>query len=250
MTKTNNTYIKTYVELFDATRSGLHALVYSFILNQSEYQKTNNPKIEQTFIQKSLNLGRKIVERILKELKEDGLIDYTKGYNYAGGKAYTTTKFTLKYQLQEVQTDTPNAEPIQNAETLDATEQTTYEQEPQTETVENHDEQVNNIGMSMMESDGYASEPTQISYTTTPNEKPQKKKKELWQIMKEEEPVRYEAALEELNEWVMKVGMYITDKEKFDKDYKTLVYELSIKYDCRQITTSNYLDWKNRKNAA
>lgn len=229
MKKTNNTYIKTYVELFDATRSGLHALVYSFILNQAEYQKTNNPKIEQTFIQKSLNLGRKIVERILKELKEDGLIDYTKGYNYAGGKAYTTTKFTLKYEFkQESEPETAVSEP-------------TNEEPERTNAVCSHEDEINQMGLEMLNNNDYAPQPTEtetkplkISYNRTPKAK---KKKEIWQMTYDE---RLTSAFEEMYNWTLNGG---TREKVNDK-----IYELFDKYDlsmCLSTFVDKYVEWKN-----
>lgn len=150
MNKKANKFIKTYVELFEVTRNPFDAILYSFILNQGEIQKTNEPKIEQTHLQETFNVGRRVITRSLTELQEDGLIEFTKDYNCKGKKKYITTKFTLKYQLQEEQTDTPNAEPIQNAETQDATEQTTFE-----EPTISREESQNEIGMRMLDEIGY-----------------------------------------------------------------------------------------------
>ena len=152
MTKTNNRYFKSYFELFDVTRNPLDALVYSFILNQAEFQKTDNPKIEQTFIQSTLKMSEYQVMRCLKELKEDGLLDYTRDYNNFKGKNYTTTKFTLKYEFkQESEPETAVSEP--------------------TNDVCSHEDEINQMGIEMM--DANRTQPTPIPYNSTPKTKMQ-----------------------------------------------------------------------------
>lgn len=227
MTNENKRFLKTDYSLMKNFRSGFHAFVYSFLLNEGERQRTNTPYVEQKYIMEQLNLTRRKIDSILNDLREDGIIDFSLGYNCVKGYKYRTTKFTLKYQLNESKEETA------------VSEQTTYEQEPQTETVENHDEQVNNIGMSMMESDGYAPQPTEIeteplkiSYNRT-----QKKKKEIWQMTYDE---RLTSAFEEMYDWTLNGG---TREKVNDK-----IYELFDKYDLRMCLSTfvdKYVEWKN-----
>ena len=231
MTNENKRFLKTDYSLMKSFRSGFHAFVYSFLLNEGERQRTNTPYVEQKYIMEQLNLTRRKIDSILNDLREDGIIDFSLGYNCVKGYKYRTTKFTLKYQLNESKEETA------------VSEQTTFEQEqePQTETVENHDEQVNNIGMSMMKSDGYAPQPTEteteplkISYNRTPKTK---KKKEIWQMTYDE---RLTSAFEEMYNWTINGG---TREKVNDK-----IYELFDKYDlqmCLSTFVDKYVEWKN-----
>ena len=93
-------YIKTYTELF-ALVGRADAVLYSYILNQAEHQKTDTPSIEQTYLQQVFCESKYKISKSLQNLKNYGLIDYERSCLNKKGKMYTTTIFKLLYKIKE-----------------------------------------------------------------------------------------------------------------------------------------------------
>lgn len=157
--KNTNTYTVIEDRLIEEVGNAFDALVLAFIIRRANYDKSTKPEIQKSYIMKYLGIGNnnRLLYRILNNLEENGW--FTTEVISRGSK---TTVFTLSDKSRKYLGFAHNCQFVEELE-----EENTVSE--LTETVDNQDEQVNNIGISMMESDGYAPEPTQFSYTTTGN---------------------------------------------------------------------------------
>lgn len=268
----NNTYTKTYDELYYLVGRA-DAVLYSFILRQAETQGTNTPLIEQTYLQNTFGESKYIIKKSLQNLKDKGLLDFERTYKHVNGKAYTTTKFTLLYQIgskeetidentieeneeqpvQETTVSSPNflqmvmaADEPKNVSKANTAEPLPFEDAPCSTTEDNEDE----IGIRMMEQHACTYTPTKDTATNTYSRTPTpKKKKEIWQMNDKE---LYEAAQTELSDWYDISIKNAIDREEFDKQFKTLcIEELPEKYNLNTaITTQAFVEWRNTNGKA
>lgn len=74
-------------------------IIINEIINQSNFQKTDKPLIEQTYLAKICGCSRMTIHRTLKRLKGNEWVSYKMVLNKKG---YTTTQITINDKLKEL----------------------------------------------------------------------------------------------------------------------------------------------------
>lgn len=94
-----STFKKHYKIVDDNFKDYKERYIINEIINQSLFQKTNKPLIEQTYLALLCGCTRMTIYRTLKRLEKDGWISHKMVLNSQG---YTTTQFSINDKMKEL----------------------------------------------------------------------------------------------------------------------------------------------------